>query len=341
MLGTRNLSSISLAKLLGIRQLVEDVGVLREVVVSWTTAAEAALRAQGPTEVPPAPDMHVRVAWAERVALDVDTGAYQAAVARAVAARDRAAAARSMPFGAMNVVVYDPPWGPDASESARFRELDAALLQVRFLFHFAFVRLLLTRPIAQDALAGQAFTNVAMVVVPDLQRVVGLEMAGFLLSATLQKLVSTLECVTLASFADAAGATVAERVAACIVNRQLRTLLPSTPAAVGMVQLLSSGAELDRARTAYFARREAKEVRPAAARRAAAAADSYAAADDDGIVVSFFASASEAAEAAEDETLPVPASTMAEDDALAFLRQKIGEHGHVRRFVSLVFSAFC
>ena len=106
--------------------------MLREVFVGWTTAAEAAVQAQGHTETPPAPALHVRVGWAERVALDVDTGAYQAAVARAVAARGRAAAARNMPFGAMNVVVYDPPWGPDAADLARFRELDAALLDVRF-----------------------------------------------------------------------------------------------------------------------------------------------------------------------------------------------------------------
>lgn len=315
--------------------------MLREVIVGWTTTAEASVRAQGHTETTPAPDVHVRVGWAERVALDVDTGAYQAAVARAVAARGRAAAARNMPFGAMNVVVYDPPWGSDAADLARFRELDAALLHVRRFSLFPFVRFLLTRLIAQDALAGQAFIDVAVLVVPDLQRIVGLEMANFVLSATLQKLVSSLECVTLASFADAAGATVAERVAACIVNRQLRTLLPGTPAVVGMVQLLSSGAELDRARTAYFARREAKEVPPTAARQAAAAADIDAAADDDGIVVAFFASAAEAAEAAEDETLPAPASTVAEDDALASLRRKIGEHGNVRRFVSFVFSAFC
>lgn len=146
--------------------------------------------------------------------------------------------------------------------------------------------------------------------------------------------------MTLAHFADAGSTEAAARLAACVVNVDLCTLLPDSPAAVALVLLLSSGAELERARTAFFARRETHDAPAALVRQAAAAAAAEAANDDDGIAVSFFANAAQAAEADEDASSPDVAPVVPEDDALAFLGRKIGEHGQVRLFVCVPFWRF-
>ena len=75
--------------------------------------------------------IETRVAFAERVALEVDTGAIAAARVRAAATGGAAALERIMPYASANVAVWDVPFGPHASVAARFSLLPAEALEVR------------------------------------------------------------------------------------------------------------------------------------------------------------------------------------------------------------------